>query len=149
LFEAVDRRANLVAADNGPEQHCEPDVALLEGNVRQWIVAGVGRELDVRDRPREFAERGPIAKSELLERLRKTVDRSIEIVSSQSADAVIGSRRIQGFDTTVAEALVDSVAHFRGHAQEIISLTRQQLQGRYEFYFVPQSAEQGAANPTH
>ena len=41
----------------------------LGGNVRQWIVAGLGGAADSRDRPAEFAERGPITKDELLRRL--------------------------------------------------------------------------------
>jgi hypothetical protein len=116
----------------------------LEGNVRQWIVSGVGGEPDVRDRPHEFAEAGPIGKGELLVRLSDTVGGSIQIISDQSADALLKVRRIQGFDTTVAGAIIDSVAHFRGHSQEIISLTRQLLENRYEFYFVPKTPEQGA-----
>ena len=67
-----------------------------------------------------------------------------KIISDQTADALLKKLRIQGFDTTGAGAIIDSVAHFRGHAQEIISLTRQQLENRYEFYFVPKTAEQGA-----
>ena len=116
----------------------------LEGNVRQWIVSGVGGEPDIRDRPNEFAEAGPIEKGELLARLSDTVSRAIQIISDQTADALLKERRIQGFDTTGAGAIIDSVAHFRGHAQEIISLTRQQLENRYEFYFVPKTPEQGA-----
>ena len=38
----------------------------LCGNVRQWIVAGLGGVTDVRDRPAEFSERGPIPKNELV-----------------------------------------------------------------------------------
>jgi hypothetical protein len=34
----------------------------LSGNLRQWLVAGLGDAKDVRDRPAEFAERGPIPK---------------------------------------------------------------------------------------
>ena len=34
----------------------------LCGNVRQWIVTGIGGALDVRDRPREFSERETISK---------------------------------------------------------------------------------------
>ena len=41
----------------------------LCGNVRQWIVCGVGGAPDDRDRPREFSERGPIPTEELLGRL--------------------------------------------------------------------------------
>ena len=35
----------------------------LCGNVRQWIVAGLGGAADSRDRPAEFAERGPIPRT--------------------------------------------------------------------------------------
>ncbi|HQO34055.1 MAG TPA: DUF1572 family protein, partial [bacterium] len=41
----------------------------LCGNVRQWIVHGIGRERDLRNRSEEFAERGPIPKDVLLDRL--------------------------------------------------------------------------------
>src|SRR5215831_7094947 len=41
----------------------------LCGNVRQWLVAGLGGAAEVRDRPAEFAERGPIPRAELLRRL--------------------------------------------------------------------------------
>lgn len=45
----------------------------LCGNVRQWIVARVGGASDNRNRPAEFAERGPIPKDELLRRLEAVV----------------------------------------------------------------------------
>ena len=128
-----------------PDQNSIANLILhLEGNVRQWIVSGVGGEADVRDRPREFAESGPIEKRELLARLADVVDLSIQIISNQTADALLKQRRIQGFDTNAAGAIVHSVAHFQGHSQEIVSLTRQQLTDQYEFHFVPQSEEQGA-----
>src|SRR5271166_5746139 len=41
----------------------------LCGNLRQWIVAGVGTAEDIRHRPAEFAERGPIPKDNLLHML--------------------------------------------------------------------------------
>src|SRR5581483_4634266 len=36
----------------------------LCGNVRQWIVHGVGGEPDVRHRPSEFSDRQPLAKAD-------------------------------------------------------------------------------------
>src|SRR5437588_11209034 len=45
----------------------------LCGNVRQWLISGVGGAKDARDRPGEFSERGPIPKSELLKRLEAVV----------------------------------------------------------------------------
>ena len=37
----------------------------LGGNVRQWIVAGLGGAADSRDRPAEFTELGPIPRAGL------------------------------------------------------------------------------------
>ena len=34
----------------------------LAGNLRQWIVSGVGGETDTRERGREFAERGLVSR---------------------------------------------------------------------------------------
>src|SRR3990172_4111783 len=45
----------------------------LEGNVRQWLLSGLGGRPDLRDRDWEFRERGPISRRTLLARLRKTV----------------------------------------------------------------------------
>src|SRR5437773_12351320 len=41
----------------------------LCGNLRQWVVAGVGDAPDERNRPAEFAERGSFPKEELLRRI--------------------------------------------------------------------------------
>src|SRR5882762_3970699 len=45
----------------------------LSGNARQWIMCGLGVEVDGRQRQTEFDERGPIPRDELLSRLRATV----------------------------------------------------------------------------
>lgn len=45
----------------------------LCGNLRQWVVAGLGGAPDVRNRPAEFAERGPVPKDELLRNLEAVV----------------------------------------------------------------------------
>ncbi|MEZ4994898.1 MAG: DUF1572 family protein [Saprospiraceae bacterium] len=38
----------------------------LCGNVRQWIVSGVGEQTDVRRRSEEFSEEGPLPKDKLI-----------------------------------------------------------------------------------
>ncbi len=45
----------------------------LCGNVRQWIVAGVGNRPDIRERDKEFAATGGVPAAELMARLRATV----------------------------------------------------------------------------
>jgi hypothetical protein len=116
----------------------------LCGNIRQWIVAGLGGAADVRDRPAEFAERGPIPRDELLRRLDAVVGEAKRVLAGLSARQFMETRRIQGFEVTGLGALFDSVPHFRGHTQEIIHMTRLLLGDTYQFAWRPTSPEQGA-----
>ena len=116
----------------------------LCGNVRQWIIAGLGGAIDVRDRPAEFAERGPVARAELLRRLDAVVDEAKEVLVGLSARHLLEVRRIQGDEVTGLTALFDSVPHFRGHAQEIVYRTRLHLGDAYRFAWTPTTPGQGA-----
>lgn len=115
------------------------------GNVTQWIISGVSGEPDVRDRPSEFSERGPIAKAELMRRLEDVVDRARAVLASIPASRLLENRRIQGFDETVLSAIVDSICHFAGHTQQIVYVTRLQLGDEYRFEWAPSTPEQGAS----
>jgi hypothetical protein len=117
----------------------------LCGNLRQWVIAGLGGAADVRDRPAEFAERGPVPKDELLRRLDVVTAEASEVLSRLTARQLLEARRIQGFDVTGLAAVFDSVPHFRGHTQEIVHLTRVQLGDTYQFAWTPASPEQGAS----
>jgi len=116
----------------------------LCGNLRQWIVAGLGGAVDSRDRPAEFSEPGPNPKEELLRRLEAVVDEARAALARQTARPLLEARRIQDFDVTGLAAIFDSVPHFRGHTQEIVSLTRLQLGDAYRFAWAPTTPEQGA-----
>jgi uncharacterized damage-inducible protein DinB len=117
----------------------------LCGNVRQWLIAGLGDQPDIRNRPQEFAERGPIAKSELLSKLDTTIREAKTVLERQTAAQLISVRRIQGFEVTGLRAIFNSVPHFRGHTQEIIHMTRAILGDAYQFAWQPTTAEEGAS----
>ena len=57
----------------------------LCGNVRQWLVAGLGAAADSQDRPAEFAERGPIPKEESLRKLEAVVEEARAVLARQTA----------------------------------------------------------------
>ena len=116
----------------------------LCGNLRQWIVAGLGGAADSRDRPAEFAERGPLPKEELLRMLEAVLDEAKEVLGRLTARQLLEARRIQGFDLSGLGAIFDSVPHFRGHTQEIVHMTRLQLGDAYKFAWTPTTPEQGA-----
>jgi hypothetical protein len=51
----------------------KPAPSTWSGNARQWIVSGLGKALDARDRDSEFAQRETIPRADLLSRLRQTI----------------------------------------------------------------------------
>ncbi|HZU37417.1 MAG TPA: DUF1572 family protein [Gemmataceae bacterium] len=116
----------------------------LAGNVRQWLVSGLSGARDVRHRPAEFAERGPIPKDELLGRLTATVTEAVGILRGLSSQQLTETRRVQGRNITGLQVIFNSVPHFRGHTQEIIHLTRVQLGDAYQMAWTPTTPEQGA-----
>tara|TARA_B100000809_G_scaffold184976_1_gene182993 strand:- start:578 stop:1108 length:531 start_codon:yes stop_codon:yes gene_type:complete len=118
----------------------------LCGNLGQWIVSGVGGAADVRERQKEFDQRSQTLKTELMQQIESAVADAKMALSETSAEELLRIRPVQGNDVTGMQAILHSVAHFRGHAQEIVHMTRCQLGDSYEFDFVPPTSEQGDAS---
>ena len=116
----------------------------LTGNLQQWIVHGLTGASDTRNRPAEFADRGSIARLDLMRRLDDVVSRASAVLRGLTAGQLVAKVRIQGFDMTALDAIFNSVPHFRGHTQEIIQLTRQQLGDSYRMAWAPATPEEGA-----
>src|SRR5450432_2015005 len=67
-----------VWARGGDNENAVGNLVLhLCGNVRQWIVSGVGGQSDSRDRDAEFSAQGGVSASDLAERLRGTVEEAV------------------------------------------------------------------------
>lgn len=99
----------------------------LCGNVRQWIVTGVGGAPDIRDRPAEFARRDGLSREELIDLLRDTVGLVDATLAQVTVDRLNESRRIQGIDTTVLAAIYHVVEHFSTHTGQIMMLAKLRL----------------------
>src|ERR1044072_7410062 len=96
----------------------------LSGNVRQWIVSGVGSQPDTRVRQQEFAERGQGTRAELLSRLKETLREADAGLSALAPAQLLEARHIQGDEVTVLEAVYHVVEHFSMHTGQIILLTK-------------------------
>lgn len=120
----------------------------LEGNVRQWIISGLGGAPDCRDRDREFAERGPISRRRLLARLRRTVTDACRILEELSASDLARLYRIQGFRLTGLKALTHVTEHFAYHTGQIILVTKLKRRRDLRFTRLPGQASKpsGARN---
>ena len=92
----------------------------LAGNVRQWIISGVGGVADDRDRNSEFAQRESIEPETLLARLRETLEEADLTLAAAERLDLLEKRRIQVFEVTLMQAIYHCVEHFSGHAGQII-----------------------------
>jgi len=117
----------------------------LEGNVRQWIISGVGGAPDRRERDKEFAERGPIPRRMLLTRLRKTVGEACRALERLSARDLTHMYTIQGFRLTGLRAILHVTEHFSHHSGQIILVTK--LKRRQDLRFTRLPGQ--ASKPRH
>jgi uncharacterized damage-inducible protein DinB len=106
----------------------------LSGNVRQWIVSGVGGAPDGRQRGAEFAARAGEEAPALMARLRDTLVDADAVLASLDAASLQEGRRIQGRDVNVLDAVYHVVEHFSMHTGQIILLTKRFAPGRVQFY---------------
>src|SRR3982750_811822 len=106
----------------------------LEGNVRQWILSGIGGAPERRDRPAEFAARSGPGAPMLIANLRSTVTDAIHMIRALPHARLNEATTIQGYDTTVLAAIFHVVEHFSGHTYQIILLTKHATREDLGFY---------------
>lgn len=116
----------------GPHNNAVGNLLLhLEGNVRQWILSGVGNAEDHRDRAAEFAARAETERrdpAELMQRLSATVADSVAVVDDLGPDALLEVKQYQGrYAETGVAAVLHVMEHFSGHAGQIYAYTKQTL----------------------
>lgn len=129
-----------------PEQNSLTNIILhLCGNMRQWIICPLTGAADARNRPAEFSQRDSLPKRELMSRLTTVIEEADRALAGATAVTLLEARRIQAFDTTVLDAIFNSVSHLVGHAHQIVYITRWHLREKYKFHWAPKSVEQGAA----
>lgn len=123
----------------------------LNGNVRQWIVAGLGSAPDWRERDKEFAARGPLARHKLLAQLTTTVGTACRVISRLTPADLARPRTIQGYHVTGLEALVHVTEHFAYHTGQIILITKMRRRKDLGFTRLPGEKprrKRGARLPT-
>ncbi len=106
----------------------------LSGNVRQWIVCGLGDATDSRDRDSEFAQRTQIPRAELFERLKRTVNEAVATLARLDPDKLLEKHRIQGLEVSALEAVLHVVEHFSMHVGQILYVTKQLTASDLRFY---------------
>ena len=114
----------------------------INGNLRQWAVAGLTQQADLRDRASEFAVDNGASIDDLRQLTRDTVARADLVIQKIEPGRLTQQITIQGFEVTVMQAILHTAVHFQGHTHQIIMLTRMQLGDSYQFEWSP-DAERG------
>lgn len=106
----------------------------LAGNVRQWIVSGVGGAPDARHRASEFEAREGSDAATLLAALIETLDEVDAVLAKLTPEDLAATRVIQGRDVTVMEAIYHVVEHFSFHLGQIVLMAKMHAPGAVKFY---------------
>jgi uncharacterized damage-inducible protein DinB len=138
-----------VWARGGENENAIGNLALhLSGNVRQWIVSGVGGRPDVRQRDQEFESRGGVPVSELAERLRAAVEEAAVLIAALPPERLAERITVQHYEVSVLEAVYHVVEHFSMHAGQIIFATKMITGADLGFYrHLRSSAAHGHVTP--
>ena len=96
----------------------------LTGNVRQWILSGVGGAPDVRERDEEFAAHDGGSPAELAANLKAVVKEAAAVIRELPPEQFLDKIVVQGYQVTKMEAIFHVVEHFAGHAFQIMFATK-------------------------
>jgi len=96
----------------------------LAGNVRQWIVHGLGGAPDRRERSLEFSRQGGMTVEETLGEVEAAVREADAVLACLDPASLEAPRTIQGLETTGLKALYHVVEHFSMHTGQILYLVK-------------------------
>jgi len=138
-----------VWARGGENENAIGNMALhLCGNVRQWIVSGVGGAPDARQRDTEFAARGGTSVPELKRLLRNVTEEAAAVLQQVPAGRLTERVTIQNYEVTVLDAIYHVVEHFSMHTGQIMFATKMLTGADLGFYsHLRASAAHGLKTP--
>jgi len=106
----------------------------LNGNVRQWILTGLGGQPDMRHRQQEFDERTQIPKEVLWKTLEYTMQELIPVFDAVTPGDLLLRRNVQTFEETGLTILVHVTEHFSYHTGQIAWITKMLTSRQLGFY---------------
>lgn len=96
----------------------------LSGNVRQWIIHGIGGARDGRRRQEEFSERAGDSAEQLIQALDATVSEADTILDRLQVEELGRRCHIQGLDVSVLQAVYHVVEHFSTHVGQLVYIAK-------------------------
>lgn len=109
-------------------------VVHLAGNVREWIVSGIGGAPVSRDRASEFARHDGAGAKDLMLELESAIRDADAVLAALGEADLDRACTIQGRETTVLAAIYHVVEHFAMHTGQIILLAKMHAPESIHFY---------------
>lgn len=106
----------------------------LSGNVRQWIISGLGGAPDRRERSKEFSARRSVNKADAIALLESTVTEASTVLQKLQPQDLLAGKSIQGFNRTGLQAIFHVVEHFSYHTGQIVYITKLRKPQDLRFY---------------
>ncbi len=128
IEESVPRIKKCLAQLSEPEVWYRPNdnsnsignlILHLCGNVRQWIVSGLGKSPDHRIRQAEFDERGPVPVQKMMEDLDALMVEVNAVLDRLTPEDLLKMHPVQVFEESGLSILVHVVEHFSYHTGQI------------------------------
>jgi uncharacterized damage-inducible protein DinB len=92
----------------------------LNGNMRQWIVSGIGGSQFVRNRDAEFDEREHLDPAVLEAQLGQTIQEVIDVLNHVTESELLRVHTIQAYEILGLDANYHVVEHFAMHYGQIL-----------------------------
>ncbi len=94
------------------------------GNVTQYIISGLGKNPDHRERDLEFSTREGYTKQELWEKIKQVVEKANSIMAQADEAALVTVLSVQGFEYSGIGIIMHVVEHFSYHTGQIAYWTK-------------------------
>jgi uncharacterized damage-inducible protein DinB len=101
----------------------------LSGSMRHYLSRGVGGIEYHRDRPAEFAERGPVPKAELLATFDETIAQAISTLDSFDSSRFLDATDEPDYVPTQFDLIFNISIHLATHTGQIVYVTKMLKEG--------------------
>ena len=106
----------------------------LSGNIRQYMLSGLGGEPDTRQRDLEFQVPPGGDRTAVTSEFFQVAARALEILSETSGEQLLQPKRVQGFELTGLGIILHVAEHLSYHTGQIAYLTKMQMDRDLGFY---------------
>jgi uncharacterized damage-inducible protein DinB len=101
----------------------------VSGSMRHYLSRSIGGLEYSRDRDKEFAERGPVTKEELLATFDETISQATRVLGEFDTSRFTSETEEPGYYFTLFEQILGIATHLATHTGQIVYITKMLKEG--------------------